>query len=130
MVFHYGINHRVRSYHSWIDESNVVLYEWRVHLYPSYHTCYLLLPLLCDPIWNSWSKSNRSSLRDNFISNSRSTSISIILLSFEQYSYTPNMEYSRTFSAVLGNFRKKRKKFLTNPIVLFTSDIICKVDWA
>ena len=36
---------------------------------------------------NSWSKSNRSSLRDSFISNSRSSSISIILLSFEQYSY-------------------------------------------
>ena len=26
------------------------------------------------------------------------------------------MEYSRTLSAVPGNFRKKRKKFLTNPI--------------
>ena len=39
------------------------------------------------PKRNSWSKSNRSSLRDNFISNSRSSSISIILLSFEQYSY-------------------------------------------
>ena len=26
------------------------------------------------------------------------------------------MEYSRTFSAVPGNFRKNRKKFLTNPI--------------
>ena len=26
------------------------------------------------------------------------------------------MEYSRTFSVVPGNFRKKRKKFLTNPI--------------
>ena len=39
------------------------------------------------PNRNSWSKSNRSSLRDNFISNSRSSSISIILLSFKQYSY-------------------------------------------
>ena len=39
------------------------------------------------PNRNSWSKSNRNSLRDNFICNSRSTSISIILLSFEQYSY-------------------------------------------
>ena len=27
------------------------------------------------------------------------------------------MEYSRTFSAVPGHFRKKRKKFLTNPIL-------------
>ena len=26
------------------------------------------------------------------------------------------MEYSGTFSAAPGNFRKKRKKFLTNPI--------------
>ena len=26
------------------------------------------------------------------------------------------MEYSTTFSVVQGNFRKKRKKFLTNPI--------------
>ena len=31
------------------------------------------------------------------------------------------MEYSRTFSAVPGNFRKKRKKFLTNPTILFKS---------
>ena len=33
------------------------------------------------------------------------------------------MEYSRTFSAVPGNFRRKTKQFLTNPIVLFGDTI-------
>ena len=34
------------------------------------------------------------------------------------------MEYSRMFSAVLGNFRKKRKKFLTDPIHYYVEDKI------
>ena len=68
------------------------------------------------PNRNSWSKSNRSSLRDNFISNSRSTSISIILLSFEQYSchlyillIWNILERSRPFQEI---FEKNAKNFL------------------
>ena len=37
------------------------------------------------------------------------------------------MEYSRTFSTVPGNFRKKRKKFLTNPIQLSVGYIDLKL---
>jgi len=70
------------------------------------------------PKWNSWSRSTGSSLGDIFISNSRSTSICIVFLLFERYSYslyTLSMKSSTSFSTALGNF-KKTKKILTNLI--------------
>ena len=69
---------------------------------------------------NSWSGA-LSEISSFLIGDQRS--ISIIFLSLEQYSYTPNMEYSRTFSAVPGNFGKKRQKFLPNPIDLLVQAI-------
>ncbi len=70
------------------------------------------------PKRNSWSRSTRSSLQDIFIPNSRSTSICIVFLLFERYSYslyTLGMKTSWSFSTVLGKL-KKTKKFLTNRI--------------
>ena len=108
---------------------NVVLHEWRVHLCSLCHTFCLLLPLLCNS--NGIHEEETIGplcvislflIRDqvhihNFI---------VVCKIFLPPMCTLSMELSRTSSTILGNFREKRKKFLTNAIVdLYTFASIC-----